>query len=52
MMSFNPLMTIALSAELCDKISKSRAKFENKAGDLKTDLLDLGETFISKIESS
>lgn len=42
MMSSNPLMTIALSAELCDKISKSRAKFENRAGDLRRDLLELG----------
>ena len=42
LMSYNPLMSIALSAELCDKISKAREKFKNDAGNLKDDLLNLG----------
>mgnify|MGYP000923922538 CR=1 FL=1 len=50
LMSYNPLMSLALSAELCDKISKSRAKFENDARDLKEELLELGKTFESKID--
>tara|TARA_B110000285_G_C15072822_1_gene588978 strand:- start:74 stop:367 length:294 start_codon:yes stop_codon:yes gene_type:complete len=45
LMSYNPLMSIALSAELCIKISKARAKFENDAKDLSGELLDLGATF-------
>ena len=44
-------MSIALSAELCDKISKSRARFENDARDLRENLLMLGFTFESKIET-
>ena len=35
LMSYNPLMSIALSAELCDKILKSRECYENTAKDLR-----------------
>jgi hypothetical protein len=45
LMSYNPLMSIALSAELCDKISNARAKFYNDAKGLRDDVLDLGATF-------
>jgi len=45
LMSYNPLMSIALSAELCDKISIAREKFKNDAKGLKDDILDLGATF-------
>ena len=44
-MSYNPLMSIALSAELCDKISNAREKFKNDAKGLRDDILDLGATF-------
>lgn len=50
LMSYNPLMSIALSAELCDKISIAREKFKNDAKGLKDDILDLGATFEQKIE--
>ena len=43
-------MSIALSAELCDKISNARAKFYNDAKDLRDDILELGKIFESKIE--
>jgi hypothetical protein len=50
LMSYNPLMSIALSAELCDKISNAREKFKNDAKGLRDDILDLGATFEDKIE--
>ena len=50
LMSYNPLMSIALSAELCDKICNSRECYENTAKDLRDQLLELGMTFESKIE--
>ena len=45
LMSYNPLMSIALSAELCSKISNAREKFKNDASGLRDDILDLGATF-------
>ena len=45
----NPLMNIALSAELLTKIANSREKFKNECTGLKEQILDLGKTYISKI---
>jgi len=48
-MSHNPIMSIALSAELLMNIASSRKRFENECNLLKADLLELGKIYISKI---
>lgn len=50
LISYNPLMAIALSAEILMKIMTSRKKFENECKRVKKELLKLGQMFISKIE--
>ena len=51
LLSNNPLMSIALSAELLGIIASSRKRFENECNRLKGDLLDLGQVFNDKVES-
>lgn len=43
LLSYNPLMSIALSAELLTKISKERVRFANVCRGLKNELLELGK---------
>jgi len=50
MLSYNPLMTIALACETLTQIAKNRKKLENQAVRAKNDLLQLGQMFSSKIE--
>ena len=49
LLSYNPLLCIALSAELLTKISNSRPKFKNVCNGLKHSLLSLGKMYNSKI---
>jgi len=50
LLSSNPLMSIALAAEILDKIAEARRKFENECFKIKEDLLKLGRMYSSKIE--
>ena len=50
LLSNNPMMSIALSAELLSLIASSRKRFENECNRLKDDLLELGKTFNGKID--
>ena len=50
MLSDNPLMTIALAAELLDPISTSCRKLENECNRVKCELLELGRTYTAKVE--
>lgn len=49
LLSYNPLMSIALSAELLTKISRERARFQNVCRGLKNELLELGKQYNLKI---
>lgn len=50
MLSANPLMTIALAAEILNNVGISRRKFENECHKVRNSLLALGKMFSSKIE--
>jgi hypothetical protein len=50
LLSPNPIMTIALGCEILDKIAARKRKFYNECQKIKTDLLDLGKIYSSKIE--
>lgn len=50
LLSPNPLMSIALAAEILNKIASSRRKFENECNKIQNQLLDLGKMYSSKIE--
>ena len=50
LLSNNPLMSIALSAEILGIIASSRKRFENECEGLKGDLLDLGKVYNEKID--
>jgi hypothetical protein len=50
LLSYNPLMTIALAWETLTHISNHRKKLENQASKVRKDLLALGQMFSSKIE--
>ena len=50
LLSPNPLMSIALAAEILNKIANSRRKFENECFKIKGQLLELGKMYSSKIE--
>ena len=50
LLSHNPLMSIALAAELLMNIANSRKRFENECNGLKDDLLELGKIYNSKID--
>ena len=50
LLTYNPLMAIALSAELLIKISKTRKRFENQCKALSESLLDLGKKYNLKID--
>lgn len=50
LLSYNPLMSIVLTAELLNHISKSRKRFENECKKIFVEILELGKMFTSKIE--
>jgi len=50
LISYNPLMAIALSSEILIKVMKTRKKFENECKRVKKEMLRLGQMYISKIE--
>lgn len=50
LLCYNPLLIIALSAELLTLIGKSRQKFTNECNALKDKLLYLGKMYTSKID--
>lgn len=50
MLSYNPMMTIALSADLLTRIGEGRRRFKDKCTNLKKDILELGRVFNMKIE--
>jgi hypothetical protein len=50
LLSPNPLMSIALAAELLTKIAQSRRKFENECKKIQECLLQLGRMYSAKIE--
>lgn len=51
LLSYNPLMTIALSCEILTNIQKNRKKLENQSTTAKNNLLRLGQMYSSKIEN-
>jgi hypothetical protein len=50
LLSSNPLLSIALAAEILGKIAESRKKFENECFKIKEDLLKMGKMYSSKID--
>ena len=50
LLSYNPIMSICLAAEILTKIGMSRRKFENQCKRIKTSLLELGGMYSIKIE--
>jgi hypothetical protein len=50
LLSYNPLLCIALTAEILTNIGIVRTRFRDKCRDLINDLLDLGKMFASKID--
>lgn len=50
LLSPNPIMTIALAAEILGKIKKARRKFDNECNMISTELQELGRIYSSKIE--
>lgn len=50
LLSYNPMMSIALTAELLEKIANSRGKFQNKCQVIKQEILELGKVYNEKIQ--
>ena len=50
LLSYNPMMSIALSADLLTKIAISRRRYTDQCLNLKNDILALGKVFNAKIE--
>ena len=50
LLSYNPLMSIALTCELLSIIGESRKRFENESKKIGEDLLELGKMYNSKVE--
>ena len=50
LLSYNPIMSICLAAEILTKIGKSRRKLENECKRIKSALLFLGRMYSSKID--
>ena len=50
LLASNPIMAIALTAEILVYISDQRKKFENECNKVMNQLLELGKIFSSKIE--
>ena len=49
-LSYNPLMSIALTAEILRAIASSRKRFRDKCNNMAQDLLDFGKMYAGKIE--
>jgi hypothetical protein len=49
-LSYNPLMSIALTCEILMIISASRKRYRDKCNDMMALLLDLGKMYASKID--
>ena len=49
-MSYNPLMSICLTAEILKFIAATRKRFENECNKIYVDILKLGQMYTSKIE--
>lgn len=50
LLSYNPMMSIALTADLLTKIAMGRRRFLDECTNLKNDILALGKVFNAKIE--
>ena len=50
LLSYNPMMSIALSSDLLTKIGDKRRRFNDDCLSLKKSILDLGKVFNAKIE--
>ncbi|CDW78613.1 UNKNOWN [Stylonychia lemnae] len=50
LLSYNPLMSIALTSELLKFIADNRKRFENECNKIYDDILELGKMFTSKID--
>lgn len=50
LLSYNPIMSIALTADLLTKIAVSRRRYTDQCLNLKNDILSLGKVFNAKIE--
>lgn len=50
LLSYNPMMSIALTADLLTKIAQKRKRFADRCLNLKNDILNLGKFFNAKIE--
>lgn len=50
LLSPNPLMSLALAAEILNKVANSRRKFENECNKIQNQLLELGKMYSRKIE--
>jgi len=50
LLSYNPLMTIALACEILTQIAKNKKKVSKASNKVKKDLLSLGQMYSSKIE--
>lgn len=50
LLSYNPLMSICLTAEILTKVGESRRKLENECKRIKNSLLELGNMYSSKID--
>lgn len=50
LLSYNPMMSIALSSDLLTKIGNKRRRFNDDCLNLKQRILDLGKVFNGKID--
>ena len=48
-LSYNPLMSIALTAEILKHISQTRKRYRDRCAEMMQTLLDLGKMYASKI---
>jgi len=51
LLSYNPLMSIVLTAEILKFIATSRKRFENECKKIHADILALGQMYTKKIEN-
>ena len=52
LLSYNPLMSIALTADILTQIGKSKKRFEDKTSSMIEELLTLGNYYSAKIPDS
>lgn len=51
LLSYNPLLSISLSAEILLTVAKSRKRFENECMKIYRGLMELGKMYISKVSN-